>query len=108
MPRYVKELKACGVTDVVPQHLLLREADVKVRTCEPTYSPELFEKEGIQAGDFIELVVESFGEVHEMTFPDGAAPPEVERRPFEAKSCRGSNSEMERLLGGGWPAGRCS
>jgi len=46
---YVKELKACGVTDVV-------------RTCEPTYSPELFEKMGIK--------------VHEMTFPDGAAPPE--------------------------------
>lgn len=33
-----------------------------VRTCEPTYSPELFEKVGIK--------------VHEMTFPDGAAPPE--------------------------------
>eukprot|EP00434_Breviolum_minutum_P020854 symbB.v1.2.018395.t1/scaffold1460.1/size117342/7 len=32
---YVKELKACGVTDVV-------------RTCEPTYSPELFEKMGIK------------------------------------------------------------
>eukprot|EP00440_Ansanella_granifera_P046051 gb/GFBE01049876.1/.p1 GENE.gb/GFBE01049876.1/~~gb/GFBE01049876.1/.p1 ORF type:complete len:175 (+),score=19.84 gb/GFBE01049876.1/:1-525(+) len=46
---YVQELKAVGVTDVV-------------RTCEPTYSPENFEKEGIQ--------------VHEMTFPDGAAPPE--------------------------------
>eukprot|EP00931_Biecheleriopsis_adriatica_P103044 TRINITY_DN77936_c0_g1_i1.p1 TRINITY_DN77936_c0_g1~~TRINITY_DN77936_c0_g1_i1.p1 ORF type:complete len:176 (-),score=24.85 TRINITY_DN77936_c0_g1_i1:100-627(-) len=46
---YVQELKAFGVTDVV-------------RTCEPTYSPENFEKEGIQ--------------VHEMTFPDGAAPPD--------------------------------
>mmetsp|Transcript_96934 Transcript_96934/g.269679 ORF Transcript_96934/g.269679 Transcript_96934/m.269679 type:complete len:170 (-) Transcript_96934:123-632(-) len=46
---YVKELKALGVTDVV-------------RTCEPTYKTERFEKEGIQ--------------VHEMTFPDGAAPPE--------------------------------
>uniref|UniRef100_A0A7S1WCG4 protein-tyrosine-phosphatase n=1 Tax=Alexandrium catenella TaxID=2925 RepID=A0A7S1WCG4_ALECA len=46
---YVKELKALGVTDVV-------------RTCEPTYSTEHFEKEGIQ--------------VHEMTFADGAAPPE--------------------------------
>eukprot|EP00439_Symbiodinium_sp_Y106_P073679 s932_g13.t4 len=46
---YVRELKQLGVTDVV-------------RTCEPTYSPELFEREGI--------------EVHEMTFPDGAAPPE--------------------------------
>eukprot|EP00933_Yihiella_yeosuensis_P069334 TRINITY_DN7577_c0_g3_i1.p1 TRINITY_DN7577_c0_g3~~TRINITY_DN7577_c0_g3_i1.p1 ORF type:complete len:176 (-),score=24.23 TRINITY_DN7577_c0_g3_i1:166-693(-) len=46
---YVQELKAFGVTDVV-------------RTCEPTYSPEYFENEGIR--------------VHEMTFPDGAAPPE--------------------------------
>uniref|UniRef100_A0A7S2AGP4 protein-tyrosine-phosphatase n=1 Tax=Alexandrium andersonii TaxID=327968 RepID=A0A7S2AGP4_9DINO len=46
---YVKELKALGVTDVV-------------RTCEPTYSTERFEKEGIQ--------------VHEMTFADGAAPPD--------------------------------
>mmetsp|Transcript_21848 Transcript_21848/g.62036 ORF Transcript_21848/g.62036 Transcript_21848/m.62036 type:complete len:171 (-) Transcript_21848:38-550(-) len=46
---YVKALKELGVTDVV-------------RTCEPTYSTERFEKEGIQ--------------VHEMTFPDGAAPPD--------------------------------
>lgn len=46
---YVQELKAFGVTDVV-------------RTCEPTYSPDNFEKEGIR--------------VHEMTFPDGAAPPD--------------------------------
>mmetsp|Transcript_21859 Transcript_21859/g.63074 ORF Transcript_21859/g.63074 Transcript_21859/m.63074 type:complete len:171 (+) Transcript_21859:141-653(+) len=48
-PAYVKELKVFGVTDVV-------------RTCEPTYSTERFEKEHIQ--------------VHEMTFPDGAAPPD--------------------------------
>jgi len=47
--KYVNELKAFGVTDVV-------------RTCEPTYSPALFQKEGIQ--------------VHEMMFPDGAAPPD--------------------------------
>ncbi|CAK0876163.1 unnamed protein product, partial [Prorocentrum cordatum] len=47
--QYVTELKSQGVTDVV-------------RTCEPTYSPERFESEGIR--------------VHEMTFPDGAAPPE--------------------------------
>mmetsp|Transcript_67910 Transcript_67910/g.122356 ORF Transcript_67910/g.122356 Transcript_67910/m.122356 type:complete len:179 (-) Transcript_67910:254-790(-) len=46
---YVQELKAFGVTDVV-------------RTCEPTYSADNFENEGIR--------------VHEMTFPDGAAPPE--------------------------------
>mmetsp|Transcript_113404 Transcript_113404/g.353539 ORF Transcript_113404/g.353539 Transcript_113404/m.353539 type:complete len:168 (+) Transcript_113404:184-687(+) len=46
---YVKELKALGVTDVV-------------RTCEPTYSTQRFEEEGIQ--------------VHEMTFPDGSAPPD--------------------------------
>mmetsp|Transcript_28302 Transcript_28302/g.51090 ORF Transcript_28302/g.51090 Transcript_28302/m.51090 type:complete len:172 (-) Transcript_28302:74-589(-) len=46
--KYVNELKAFGVTDLV-------------RTCEPTYSPAKFEKEGIQ--------------VHEMMFPDGAAPP---------------------------------
>jgi len=46
---YVTELKALGVTDVV-------------RTCERTYSPEPFEKEGIQ--------------VHDMMFPDGAAPPQ--------------------------------
>eukprot|EP00811_Abedinium_folium_P009698 NODE_18964_length_866_cov_3.205683.p2 GENE.NODE_18964_length_866_cov_3.205683~~NODE_18964_length_866_cov_3.205683.p2 ORF type:complete len:164 (-),score=31.62 NODE_18964_length_866_cov_3.205683:244-735(-) len=45
---YVKELKALGVTDVV-------------RTCESTYSHEPFETEGIR--------------VHEMVFPDGAAPP---------------------------------
>mmetsp|Transcript_15014 Transcript_15014/g.31317 ORF Transcript_15014/g.31317 Transcript_15014/m.31317 type:complete len:171 (+) Transcript_15014:193-705(+) len=47
--QYVKELKAVGVTDVV-------------RTCEPTYLPERFEKEGIR--------------VHELMFPDGAPPPE--------------------------------
>ena len=46
---YVAELKALGVTDVV-------------RTCEPTYSPEKFEKEGLR--------------VHEMMFADGAPPPE--------------------------------
>mmetsp|Transcript_26111 Transcript_26111/g.59454 ORF Transcript_26111/g.59454 Transcript_26111/m.59454 type:complete len:171 (-) Transcript_26111:30-542(-) len=46
---YVKELKTFGVTDVV-------------RTCEPTYSTERFEKEGIR--------------VHEMTFPDGGPPPD--------------------------------
>jgi len=46
---YVKELKELGVTDVV-------------RTCEPTYATERFLKEGIT--------------VHEMTFPDGAAPPD--------------------------------
>eukprot|EP00401_Gymnodinium_catenatum_P068606 CAMPEP_0117571270 /NCGR_PEP_ID=MMETSP0784-20121206/59653_1 /TAXON_ID=39447 /ORGANISM="" /LENGTH=173 /DNA_ID=CAMNT_0005369401 /DNA_START=29 /DNA_END=550 /DNA_ORIENTATION=- len=45
---YVRELKSLGVTDVV-------------RTCEPTYAHENFEREGIQ--------------VHEMMFPDGAAPP---------------------------------
>lgn len=45
---YVEELKAEGVTDVV-------------RVCESTYSPRLFEEEGIK--------------VHEMSFPDGAAPP---------------------------------
>lgn len=44
---YVKELKRLGVTDVV-------------RTCERTYSPEPFEMEGLQ--------------VHDMVFPDGAAP----------------------------------
>lgn len=61
---------------------------MKVRTCEPTYSPELFEKEGIQVGDLsFEQVLKGCGEVHEMTFPDGAAPPEVERRHFEAKTC---------------------
>eukprot|EP00747_Dinoflagellata_sp_TGD_P169602 gnl/TRDRNA2_/TRDRNA2_198967_c0_seq1.p1 gnl/TRDRNA2_/TRDRNA2_198967_c0~~gnl/TRDRNA2_/TRDRNA2_198967_c0_seq1.p1 ORF type:complete len:179 (-),score=32.67 gnl/TRDRNA2_/TRDRNA2_198967_c0_seq1:64-600(-) len=47
--QYVQELKEFGVTDVV-------------RTCEPTYSPTNFEKEGIQ--------------VHEMMFPDGAPPPD--------------------------------
>mmetsp|Transcript_44853 Transcript_44853/g.100788 ORF Transcript_44853/g.100788 Transcript_44853/m.100788 type:complete len:172 (+) Transcript_44853:110-625(+) len=46
---YVKELKAYGVTDVV-------------RTCEPTYAVEKFEKESIQ--------------VHDWAFPDGAAPPD--------------------------------
>lgn len=46
---YVNKLKTLGVTDVV-------------RACEPTYSREKFEKEGIQ--------------VHEMTFADGGAPPE--------------------------------
>ena len=47
--QFVTELKSIGVTDVV-------------RTCEPTYSTDKFEKAGIT--------------VHEMTFPDGAAPPE--------------------------------
>lgn len=47
--QYVTELKTVGVTDVV-------------RTCEPTYSTEKFEKAGIT--------------VHEMTFPDGAQPPD--------------------------------
>eukprot|EP00747_Dinoflagellata_sp_TGD_P191670 gnl/TRDRNA2_/TRDRNA2_55382_c0_seq1.p1 gnl/TRDRNA2_/TRDRNA2_55382_c0~~gnl/TRDRNA2_/TRDRNA2_55382_c0_seq1.p1 ORF type:complete len:177 (-),score=34.55 gnl/TRDRNA2_/TRDRNA2_55382_c0_seq1:76-606(-) len=47
--QYVAELKEFGVTDVV-------------RTCEPTYSPDNFEKQGIQ--------------VHEMMFPDGAPPPD--------------------------------
>lgn len=46
---YLKALKALGVTDVV-------------RTCEPTYSAERFLREGLR--------------VHEMAFPDGAAPPE--------------------------------
>jgi len=46
---YVKELSKLGVTDVV-------------RTCEPTYSPDKFEKEHIR--------------VHEMTFADGAPPPD--------------------------------
>lgn len=46
---YVKELKSFGVTDVV-------------RTCEQTYKPDLFESAGIR--------------VHEMTFADGAAPPD--------------------------------
>merc|ERR1712107_269812 len=46
---YVKELKALGVTDVV-------------RTCEKTYLPEPSEKEGIR--------------IHDMMFPDGAAPPQ--------------------------------
>mmetsp|Transcript_55362 Transcript_55362/g.171782 ORF Transcript_55362/g.171782 Transcript_55362/m.171782 type:complete len:177 (-) Transcript_55362:284-814(-) len=48
-PQYVTELKNYGVTDVV-------------RTCEPTYSPESFELAGIH--------------VHEMTFLDGAPPPD--------------------------------
>mmetsp|Transcript_27230 Transcript_27230/g.53233 ORF Transcript_27230/g.53233 Transcript_27230/m.53233 type:complete len:169 (+) Transcript_27230:185-691(+) len=47
--QYILELKNVGVTDVV-------------RTCEPTYSTASFEKAGIT--------------VHEMTFPDGAAPPD--------------------------------
>jgi protein tyrosine phosphatase type 4A len=46
---YIKELKSLGVTDVV-------------RTCEPTYLPEKFEREGIR--------------VHELMFADGAAPPD--------------------------------
>mmetsp|Transcript_127296 Transcript_127296/g.360220 ORF Transcript_127296/g.360220 Transcript_127296/m.360220 type:complete len:165 (+) Transcript_127296:118-612(+) len=45
----VGELRALGVTDVV-------------RTCDPTYSAQQFEREGLQ--------------VHEMMFADGAAPPE--------------------------------
>mmetsp|Transcript_35823 Transcript_35823/g.94941 ORF Transcript_35823/g.94941 Transcript_35823/m.94941 type:complete len:187 (-) Transcript_35823:59-619(-) len=49
IPRYVTQLKDYGVTDVV-------------RTCERTYEPERFESEGIR--------------VHEMTFADGAPPPE--------------------------------
>mmetsp|Transcript_115089 Transcript_115089/g.229204 ORF Transcript_115089/g.229204 Transcript_115089/m.229204 type:complete len:169 (+) Transcript_115089:146-652(+) len=48
-PQYVAELKNVGVTDVV-------------RACEETYSTMIFEKAGIT--------------VHEMTFADGAAPPE--------------------------------
>merc|ERR1719510_201549 len=47
--QYILELKNVGVTDVV-------------RTCEPTYSTASFEKAGIT--------------VHEMTFPDGAQPPD--------------------------------
>lgn len=47
--QYVTELKSFGVTDVV-------------RACEDTYSTANFEKAGIT--------------VHEMTFQDGAAPPE--------------------------------
>lgn len=46
---YIKELKSLGVTDVV-------------RTCEPTYQTEKFEREGIR--------------VHELMFADGAAPPD--------------------------------
>lgn len=45
---YVKELQTWGVTDVV-------------RTCEPTYSPTVFENAGIR--------------VREMMFPDGNEPP---------------------------------
>mmetsp|Transcript_3854 Transcript_3854/g.11135 ORF Transcript_3854/g.11135 Transcript_3854/m.11135 type:complete len:173 (+) Transcript_3854:91-609(+) len=49
IPRYITQLKDYGVTDVV-------------RTCERTYEPERFESQGIR--------------VHEMTFADGAPPPE--------------------------------
>lgn len=46
---YLSELKSLGVTDIV-------------RTCEPTYSSDKFDSQGIR--------------VHEMMFPDGAPPPE--------------------------------
>eukprot|EP00927_Polykrikos_kofoidii_P055962 TRINITY_DN50144_c0_g1_i1.p1 TRINITY_DN50144_c0_g1~~TRINITY_DN50144_c0_g1_i1.p1 ORF type:complete len:169 (-),score=26.12 TRINITY_DN50144_c0_g1_i1:224-730(-) len=49
LPTFVKNLKMAGVTDLV-------------RTCEPSYSTEMVEKEGVKT--------------HEMMFPDGAAPPE--------------------------------
>eukprot|EP00929_Paragymnodinium_shiwhaense_P109378 TRINITY_DN75783_c0_g1_i1.p1 TRINITY_DN75783_c0_g1~~TRINITY_DN75783_c0_g1_i1.p1 ORF type:complete len:176 (+),score=36.09 TRINITY_DN75783_c0_g1_i1:124-651(+) len=45
---YVENLQNIGITDVV-------------RTCEPSYDPEEFEKVGIR--------------VHELPFPDGEAPP---------------------------------
>eukprot|EP00930_Biecheleria_cincta_P016399 TRINITY_DN13353_c3_g1_i1.p1 TRINITY_DN13353_c3_g1~~TRINITY_DN13353_c3_g1_i1.p1 ORF type:complete len:173 (-),score=26.93 TRINITY_DN13353_c3_g1_i1:109-627(-) len=59
--KYVQELKAVGVTDIV-------------RTCEPTYTPDNFESEGIQ--------------VHEMTFPDGAPPPEELLQRWTGLICR--------------------
>jgi protein tyrosine phosphatase type 4A len=46
---YLKEMKRCGVTDLV-------------RVCDPTYSAERVERAGIN--------------VHEMTFPDGDRPPD--------------------------------
>mmetsp|Transcript_103289 Transcript_103289/g.267085 ORF Transcript_103289/g.267085 Transcript_103289/m.267085 type:complete len:180 (-) Transcript_103289:102-641(-) len=49
IPTYADQLKIYGVTDVV-------------RTCEQTYEPEQFESKGIR--------------VHEMTFADGAPPPD--------------------------------
>eukprot|EP00438_Fugacium_kawagutii_P007387 Skav202178 [mRNA] locus=scaffold3078:131787:138367:- [translate_table: standard] len=74
---YVKELQACGVTDVV-------------RTCEPTYSPELFEKVGIKAQELMP-------QVHEMTFPDGAAPPQDAGGLAMAKGSR--LSKQQEMLG---------
>lgn len=49
VPVFIQKLKSCGVTDIV-------------RTCEATYTQERFEMEGIR--------------VHELTYPDGGAPPE--------------------------------